>query len=61
MTTVEKVTPDRKEKEPMKVKDEKGKVPLSKMLRKPEAVNAKVTPKATNVWWIILQLLLSCS
>lgn len=48
VTTVDKVTPDRKEKEPMKAKDEKGKVPLSKMLRKPEAVNAKVTPKATN-------------
>lgn len=48
-SNVEKLPPDRKEKEPVKSKDEKGLVVLSKTLKKPETVGAKVTPKASNV------------
>jgi hypothetical protein len=47
---VRKETLDRKEKELVKIKDEKGKVVLSKPLQRPESVSSGVTPKATNVW-----------
>jgi hypothetical protein len=44
-----KVTPDRKEKESMKSKDEKRKMMLSKSLMKPESASTKLTSNATNV------------
>ncbi|CAK9874324.1 unnamed protein product [Sphagnum jensenii] len=47
---VRKETLDRKEKEPVKTKDEKGKVVLSKPLQRPESLSSSVTPKATNVF-----------
>jgi len=60
-SNVEKLPPDRKDKEPVKSKDEKGLVVLSKTLKKPETVGAKVAPKASNVWISLHSLLCSCS
>lgn len=55
---VRKDTLDRKEKEPVKIKDEKGKVVLSKPLQRPESLSSSVTAKATNVWGAFSSLFL---
>ncbi len=49
LARADKETQDRKEQDPLKSKDEKGKMLLSKTLKKPKVFSAKVTSNATNV------------
>ncbi len=51
MASADKETQDRKEQDPLKSKDEKGKMLLSKTLKKPKVFSANVTSNATNVWF----------
>jgi hypothetical protein len=48
LASADKETQDRKEHDPLKSKDEKGKM-LSKTLKKPKVFSTKVTSNATNV------------
>jgi hypothetical protein len=48
LASADKETQDRKEQDPLKSKDEKGKM-LSKTLKKPKVFSANVTSNATNV------------
>ncbi len=51
LASADKETQDRKEQDPLKSKDEKGKMLLSKTLKKPKVFSANVTSNATNVWF----------
>jgi hypothetical protein len=51
LASADKETQGRKEQDPLKSKDEKGKMLLSKTLKKPIVFSAKVTSNATNVWF----------